>query len=314
MKKLTGLLSLILMLTILLAGCSPREIAAPPREPLNPVKEGPDLNVAFIKGDINEELRAAQEQYAASGQIYYEVIRDKETLAQKVAAYGLSDEDGAALDYAASFFDDYSIIAIFPGEGSGSIRYYLNDLSQQMGSPPYWLVEIEKRQPQQVTDDLVNRGLMLEIKNSLLAEAELFKVYVITKLEDFDREILTETDLQLGRLRVRMGIEEVKEAMIVPPVEEITEHDGYVKRLVYKEVVVEIMDGEASYISVTEPIYATPRGLKVGDTLERLHELYGEPGYIHEGVYSYAMFGEYFLFHAEVRDGIIVRLQVNLAC
>ncbi len=128
-------------------------------------------------------------------------------------------------------------------------------------------------------------------------------------------EALTEADLQLGPLRVRMDLEEVKGAMPFAPMEELTEHDGYLKRLVYADgTVVELLDGEVALITVTDPLYATPRGLKTGDTLGKLYALYGEPGHLDNGVFSYAIYGEYFLFHAVSREGIIVQLQVNLAC
>lgn len=59
--------------------------------------------------------------------------------------------------------------------------------------------------------------------------------------------------------------------------------------------------------------YITPRGLRVGDSVEKLLELYGEPEYIHEGVYTYGYYiSNYDLFIVTTDNGTVVSIMITM--
>lgn len=72
------------------------------------------------------------------------------------------------------------------------------------------------------------------------------------------------------------------------------------------------MEGKIYSIEVASAEYATPRGLKAGDTVELLRRLYGEPDSINdEGVWVYSYRG-YDLFYVTVVDDTVTGIKVSL--
>lgn len=122
-------------------------------------------------------------------------------------------------------------------------------------------------------------------------------------------------DLQLGTLMVDMPREIIDKVLGKQPVK--TESDsipGLAGETLYYGDGTEILmyDGKIYSIKAVSPEYSTPRGLKTGDSVDRLQQLYGEPAYITEaGQWIYQSRG-YDLFFVMVEDDVITEIKVSL--
>lgn len=131
-----------------------------------------------------------------------------------------------------------------------------------------------------------------------------------------DKNVITLDELQLGDIRLDMTYDEMKKAMKSKLVkEESDEYEGLVAKTLFFEddTQIYVVDNSVYSINVTSADYPTPRGLKVGDTVKRLTELYGEPpnkedenhwGYTYDG---------YELFTIVIKNGKITEIQIDVA-
>jgi uncharacterized protein YceK len=122
-------------------------------------------------------------------------------------------------------------------------------------------------------------------------------------------------DLQLGNVKLDMPYEKVLDVMKSKPEnEETDEYEGMeAKTLFYKDgTEIYLVDGAVYSINVISGDYPTPRGLKVGDTAERLKELYGEPNNKNDATHWGYTYDGYELFSVVLEDNKIVEIQVDL--
>jgi len=120
-------------------------------------------------------------------------------------------------------------------------------------------------------------------------------------------------DMQLGELKADMPKDEVEKVMKSELVDSTTreEYGMETEILTYEDgTVIHILDGKVYSISVKSPDYATPRGLKTGDTEETLKKLYGEPTAVEDGKWIYSYKG-YDMFFVTVKDGIVEEIMIS---
>jgi len=120
-------------------------------------------------------------------------------------------------------------------------------------------------------------------------------------------------DLQLGELKVDMPKAEVEKVMKSELVDSTTKEEYGMKTeiLTYKDgTVIHLLDGKVYSVTVKSSDYATPRGLKVGDTEETIRKLYGEPSAVEDGKWIYSPRG-YDLFFVTVKDGVVVEIMIS---
>jgi len=118
--------------------------------------------------------------------------------------------------------------------------------------------------------------------------------------------LLTQDDFAMGNFRVGMTIDEAREYITTEDVREVyaEEFSEIAFFFGYFQLVFEAVDEESFALrrlslfnNVMEPeAYATPRGLRVGDSVETLYELYGIPRFVgfgsNEWSYDYVVWDE----------------------
>lgn len=127
------------------------------------------------------------------------------------------------------------------------------------------------------------------------------------------KNTLKTKDLQLGGIKLKMNASDAEKIIGYEPSHIIQGQNGVQENRFYDDIELDIQNNEIIYISATSDKYATPKGLKVGDSVEKLLKLYGTPAKIYNNIYSYEIYEGYYSFHTEVKDGKITRIQVNLA-
>ncbi len=131
-----------------------------------------------------------------------------------------------------------------------------------------------------------------------------------------DKNVISLNELQLGSIKLEMSYKELLDAMMQKPEKEETEeYEGLEAKTLFfaDNTQVYVVDNMVYSINVTSPDYPTPRGLKTGDSVERLTELYGEPANKEdENRWGYTYDG-YELFTVVIKDGKVVEIQVDLA-
>lgn len=130
------------------------------------------------------------------------------------------------------------------------------------------------------------------------------------------RNSVTMEDLQLGKVKLNISYAELKKVEAVAPQKEETEqYEGLkAKTLFYPDnTQIFLVDDTVYSINVTSPEYATPRGLKVGDSRERLIELYGEPDIKEDKTHWGYNYNGYEVFTVIIEDGKVTEMQVDLA-
>lgn len=323
MKKLIFIkLMVLVFIAMVIVGCD-AEIKATNnienKEPKNEEKEvnnilSPDIRVIYATGSYDHSIQENIINYTNRGLVYYEIINNKKEFNSIIEKYRLENKKmDKSLNYSDEFFKEHNILIIYPNNSKDSIYYYVTYIEKKGNN---LFVDIEKEVLPQNNDKNVNPIILLEMKNKLYNEIKKFKFNIKTELvmtEDFNKNNLTHHDLQLGKLTLG-GIEEkIYNMMNQAPMKINEDSKGYEKEFVFTDnTVITLRDLEIAKISVKDPKYLTPRGLKVGDNTEKLEELYGKPSLIKDGIYNYDLTENLYLLQAEVKEGKIVRLQVNL--
>ena len=131
-----------------------------------------------------------------------------------------------------------------------------------------------------------------------------------------EKKYITPDDLQLGEIKLGITVDELNKIMNIKPVkEEKEEYEGLVAKTLFypDDTQIYVVDDVVYSINVTSPNYETPRGLKVGDSTEKVRELYGEPANINEDGYWGYCYDGYELFTLRVKNGKVAEIQVDLA-
>jgi hypothetical protein len=279
---------------------------------------GADIKAVYLIGGYDEELYDLQNINREEGKIYYHLIHNQNTLLNVVTKYNLVKE-GSVGSYASEkdFFKENIIIAIYPGQGSSSVNYAVTDVNEKGA----WNIEIEKMVPEVQTEDIINRVIFIEIKKELFEKWQKVSINITEKeitSNVFNKNELYMDDLAIGGVKVFMSKEDVLKT-IGKPDRIDKDIKGYQVGLNYKNnTTIMLRDNYVRFIETLSSTYSTPRGLKVGDTKEMLIDLYGEPSEIFDDkatgnkIFDYDLSGEYYLFHAEVKNNKVIRLQVNL--
>lgn len=89
--------------------------------------------------------------------------------------------------------------------------------------------------------------------------------------------------------------------------------DGYDYDLFYQDgTTVHMLNDKVYSIEVSSNKYQTPRGLRVGDTKERVIELYNYPAYQSGTEWNYSTEGDYILFSIIYEDDKVIKININL--
>lgn len=131
-----------------------------------------------------------------------------------------------------------------------------------------------------------------------------------------DKNTITLDDLQLGKIKLDMSYEELLKAMKQKPEKEVMEeYEGLeAKTLFFTDNTQILIVGNVVYsINVTSPEYQTPRGLKTGDSVKRLKELYGEPANKEDESHWGYTYDGYELFTVVIEDDKVVEIQIDVA-
>lgn len=131
-----------------------------------------------------------------------------------------------------------------------------------------------------------------------------------------DKNTITLDELQLGEIKLDMTYDEMRKAMKSKLVkEESDEFEGLVAKTLFFEddTQIYVVDNSVYSINVTSPDYPTPRGLKTGDTVKRLVELYGEPPNKEDDSHWGYTYDGYELFTVVIKNGKIVEIQIDVA-
>lgn len=336
MKKLS-ILSIMLIFVVALAACatSPAQPEPAPVQP--PVTTTPDGETpaedqsyttppfAFpIIGDYHEGLAEAQEalREKEEGQLFGLLIDNTAEWEKAIEAYGFeSAREGQTLNYSDVYFEKYALLIVFAEQGSSSVQYQFGK-----AEATDFLIDVTLEQylPEIGTTDIVMKGFVAGLeKEALYLPDGSPKPLNITQrtipvVTDTPVDDLTIEDLRLGNLSVRLAALELDFRMAQKPERVELNHDGYEETRYYENGIdIMIIENEVFMISTDNPDYPTPRGLKVGDSLETLTTLYGEASKVQtlesgNALHSFDLSGDYYLFHAELKGDIIVRLQVNL--
>ncbi|GEM_PF-733819 len=124
---------------------------------------------------------------------------------------------------------------------------------------------------------------------------------------------ITPDDLKLGDIEAGITYEKLLEIMGQEPVDVAEEaYEGMITKMVYfpDDTQVYVVNDIVFTVNVTDPGYTTPRGLKTGDSEERILELYGEPNTKSDGIWGYNIDG-YELLTLVVTDGIVTQIQIE---
>lgn len=141
-----------------------------------------------------------------------------------------------------------------------------------------------------------------------------------TTQESFGHELdedssITLDDMKLGKIRIGMNYDELKNVMGEEPVtEDIDELSGTdSKRLSFSdETEILLVDNTVYTVNVISDKYETPRGLKVGDSVQKLEELYGKADNVNEedGIWGYTYKG-YELLTVVIEDDKVTQIQID---
>lgn len=336
-KRLAFVLSFTIILILALTACTGPEAqpqpTVPPEQPPVTTPPGEEQPVedrsyttppfAFpIKGGYHEGLALEQEALKEKGQLFGLLIDSTEDWTEAIETYRFeSAREGQGLNYGDDYFESYALLIVFAEQGSSSIQY---QFGKAEATDSLIDVTIEQYLPEIGTADMVLKGFVAGMeKDALYLPDGSPKPLNITQrtispTTDTPVDDLTVEDLRLGNLSVRLAALELDFRMAQKPERVELAHDGYEQWRYYENgIEILIIENEVFMISTENPDYPTPRGLKVGDTLETLNALYGEASMIEalengNELHSFDLSGEYHLFHAEIKGDTIVRLQVNL--
>lgn len=336
-RRLALVLSLALILVLALTACAapepkPQPTTPPEQPPVTspPEEEPPSEDRSYttppfafpIKGGYHEGLAQEQEALKEKGQLFGRLIDSTEAWTAAIETYGFeSDREGQRLSYGDAYFESYALLIVFADQGSSSVMYQFGK-----AEATEFLIDVTLEQylPEIGTTDMVMKGFVAGLdKDALYLLDGSQKPLNITQrtippTTETPVDDLTVEDLRLGNLSVRLAALELDFRMAQKPERVELAHDGYEEWRYYENgVEILILENEVFMISTDNPDYPTPRGLKVGDSLETLNALYGEASMIEalengNVLHSFDLSGQYHLFHAEIKDDIIVRLQVNL--
>ncbi|MNO48384.1 hypothetical protein D3C76_387180 [compost metagenome] len=84
-------------------------------------------------------------------------------------------------------------------------------------------------------------------------------------------------------------------------------------RLLYADgTIIHLIEEEIYSVEVISRDYQTPRGLRVGDTKEKVIELYNYPAYKEDSNWGYSTTNDYILFTVEFHDIKVSKIGINL--
>lgn len=131
-----------------------------------------------------------------------------------------------------------------------------------------------------------------------------------------DESSITLDDLQLGEIKLGMLYEELLKVMRQKPEKEVQDEYGGLeaKTLFFADnTQIYMVDNTIYSVNVTSSEYQTPRGLKTGDSVERLVELYGEPANKEDESHWGYTYDGYELFTVVLEKGKVVEIQIDVA-
>jgi hypothetical protein len=274
-----------------------------------------------VQGSYHEALYQTQTTLRDQGQLFGILIDNAADWKSARTLYKFeSARTGQTLDYEDDYFRAYALLLVFGDQGSSSVQY---QFGKSESTDSLIDVTLEKYVPEIGTTDMVMKGFVagLEKTNLYLSDGAKKPLNITQRIiqipSDTARDDLATYDLKLGNLSVYLTPLELDFRMSQPPLYVEKRFEGYEERRIYEDVEILIVENEVFMISTTSSNYATPRGIRVGDTAAALKAQYGEPSLVKtldngNEIYSFDIAGLYHLFHAEIKGEVIVRLQVNL--
>ena len=183
---------------------------------------------------------------------------------------------------------------------SDAEEYYL-----RIDGDSYLIVHIDARKDPQWKAQ--NQETLLYIAFSARTTQESYGKH------DSRENTITPKELQLGSITVGMTYDELLDTIDQELEDEVVEeYEGLVTRTLF------FIDGTQAYvvddtvytINVISPEYEMPKGLKIGDGVERLQELYGEPTIKKDGIWGYHYKG-FEIFTVVLEEDIVTQVQID---
>ena len=137
---------------------------------------------------------------------------------------------------------------------------------------------------------------------------------------DFPKDMVTDDDLVLiyndKELFLDMKKEDLISVINCPILNTEIDNsfdESIVETILFEDNTEAIITGDTLYkLTVRDSKYVTPRGLRVGDPVEKLIDLYGETEFIHDGIYDYEHFSGYHLFDVTAENGIVTEITIHM--
>ncbi len=128
-----------------------------------------------------------------------------------------------------------------------------------------------------------------------------------------EKSSISPDDLMLGDIKIGINYDELMSIMGEEPVtEDMDELGGTDAKLLSfsDDTQIYIVDNAVYTVNVISSKYATPRGLKVGDSVKRLEELYGKADNVSDNAWGYTYKG-YELFTVVIEDNKVAQIQID---
>lgn len=335
MKKFILILSIIalLVITLLMSGCSFGSLGVNGTEPSD--TESTDLQTdASNSGTLNGEVKfypTYDENYKTGHnevfEFWFDIPIDWNAVNQTedgsaynilsgndkviIEIYGvlISEENEKEDSYYASLAGSSGSVAEFifrdgwvgtQVKVSASEEYYL-----RVDGDSYLVVHIDARKDPEWK--VQNEETLRYIALSARTAQESYGIH------DAQENTITPQELQLGSITVGMTYDDLLGTLDQKPEDEtVEEYEGLViKTLFFVDgTQVYVVDDIVYTINVISPEYVTPKGLKTGDSEERLQELYGEPSIKKDGKWGYHYKG-YEIFTVVVEEDIVTQIQID---
>ena len=123
-----------------------------------------------------------------------------------------------------------------------------------------------------------------------------------------------EKDLKLNQLYLEMPYEELIKLVGEEQDRDVSnDNEDEIINLFFSDgTEIMMFEGKTYSIAVTSQEYQTPRGLRVGDSVEELEKRYGSPTYEEEGKWSYTDEKDYIHFSVWLKNKKVTKIEINL--
>ncbi|MGF7050788.1 hypothetical protein J2T13_005338 [Paenibacillus sp. DS2015] len=177
--------------------------------------------------------------------------------------------------------------------------------------------EYEENQNEVITEYVKNEEEKTEEKTEEVQDDEIQDgMQNAESDESREKGYINIEELKLNDLYLKMTYSDLSKVMgteLEKTVENDLGDDGIMYKLTYVDgTIVYLINDEIYSIEVTSTDYLTPRGLRVGDSIEKVVELYKNPAYLDDNNWGYSTTNDYILFTLEFIENKVSKIEINL--